>query len=71
MKEENTYNARYLVGTFNEEQLLAKEDKSAIKKAQDETGLTFIDSKLDKKKKTITVWLIKNEEYLKKQISTM
>ncbi len=58
-------NTRHLVGTFNEKQLVAKEDKAAIKKAQEETGLTFIDSKRDKKKNTITVWLITNDEYLK------
>mgnify|MGYP003480461294 CR=1 FL=1 len=55
---------KHLVGTFNEKQLIAKEDKAAIKKAQDETGLTFIESKHDKKKRTMTVWLITKEEYL-------
>ena len=56
---------KHLVGTFNEEQLIAKEDKVAIEKAQKETGLTYIDSKLNHKKKSITVYLISDEEYLK------
>jgi hypothetical protein len=60
-----TTTKRHLVGTFNKEQLMAQEDKIAIKKAQDETGLSFIDSKLNNKKNTMTVWLISNEEYLK------
>jgi hypothetical protein len=56
---------RHLVGTFNEKQLVAKEDKAAIEKAKGETGLTYIDSKHDRKKRTMTVWLITSEEYLK------
>ena len=54
---------KHLVGTFNERQLIAKEDKVAVEKAQKETGLTYVDTKLNHKKKTITIWLISNEEY--------
>jgi len=54
---------KHLVGTFNQTQLIAKEDKVAVEKAQKETGLTYVDTKLNHKKKTITIWLISNEEY--------
>jgi len=55
---------KHLVGTFNETQLIAKEDKIAVEKAQKETGLTYTDTKLNHKKKSITIWLIPTEEYL-------
>lgn len=55
---------RHLVGTFNEEQLIAKEDKVAVEKAKNETGLKYVDTKLNHKKKSITIWLITDEEYL-------
>ena len=55
---------KHLVGTFNEKQLIAKEDKIAVENAKKETGLTYVDTKLDHKKKTITIWLITDSEYL-------
>ena len=58
---------RVKVGTFNEAQLKSGEDKRAIEKAQKETGLTYIDSKITKKggKMFMEVYLIPTEEYLK------
>lgn len=38
-----------LVGTFNENDLLMGKDKIAIKKAKEEHGLNYIESKLLKK----------------------
>lgn len=57
---------RFKVGVFNEQQLKNKEDKKAIEKAQKETGLTYIDSKIIKKggKMFMEVYLIPTEEYL-------
>jgi hypothetical protein len=59
--------ARHLVGEFNEQQLRKGEDKIAIEKAQKQTGLTYIQSKVIKKagKPFMQVYLISNEEYLK------
>jgi len=56
---------RILVGRFDEKQLKNKEDKKAIEKAQKESGLTYIDSKIIKKggKMFMEVHLIPNEEY--------
>jgi hypothetical protein len=56
---------RILVGRFDEKQLKNKEDKKAIEKAQKESGLTYIDSKIIKKggKMFMEVYLIPNEEY--------
>jgi len=56
---------RIKVGVFDENQLRNKEDKKAIEKAQKETGLTYIDSKIIKKggKMFMEVYLIPNEEY--------
>lgn len=56
---------RVKVGVFNEEQLRNKEDKKAIEKAQKETGLTYIDSKIIKKggKMFMEVYLVPTEEY--------
>lgn len=59
---------KHLVGTFNEEQLIAKEDKIAVEKAQQETGLRFVGTKLNHKKKTITIWLMTDEEYYSSNI---
>jgi hypothetical protein len=58
---------RVKVGVFNEEQLRSGEDKKAIQKAQEETGLTYIDNKIIKKdgKMFMEVYLIPTEEYLK------
>jgi len=58
---------RILVGRFDEKQLKNKEDKKAIEKAQKESGLTYIDSKIIKKggKMFMEVHLIPNEEYYK------
>ena len=58
---------RILVGRFDEKQLKNKEDKKAIEKAQKESGLTYIDSKIIKKggKMFMEVYLIPNEEYYK------
>jgi hypothetical protein len=59
--------AKHFVGKFNEQQLKKGEDKIAIKKAQDETGLKYIDSKIIKKKGVtyMEVYLIPDEEYYK------
>jgi hypothetical protein len=58
---------RIKVGTFDETQLKNKEDKKAIEKAQKETGLKYIDSKIIKKggKMFMEVYLIPTDEYLK------
>ena len=56
---------RVLVGKFDEQQLRNKEDKKAVEKAQKETGLKYIDSKIVKKggKMMLEVYLISDEEY--------
>ena len=41
---------KHYVGTFNEKQLIAKEDKVAIEKAMSETNLKYIQSKTITKK---------------------
>ena len=57
--------SKYKVGTFDEDALKNKEDKIAIKKAQQKTGLKYIQSKMIKKngKQYIEIYLIPNEEY--------
>lgn len=47
---------KILVGDFNEQQLTAGEDKLAVKKAQEETGLEYVFTKIVK---------IKGETYLR------
>lgn len=47
---------KILVGDFNEQQLTAGEDKLAVKKAQEETGLEYVSTKIIK---------IKGETYLR------
>lgn len=56
---------KHLVGEFNEQQLRKGEDKIAIEKAQKETGLTYIQSKMIKKsgKPFMQVYLVSNEDY--------
>jgi hypothetical protein len=56
---------RIKVGTFNEEQLINKEDKKAVEKAREESGLKYVDTKIIKKggKMYMEVYLIPNEEY--------
>jgi hypothetical protein len=56
---------RVKVGVFDENQLKNKEDKKAVEKAQKETGLSYVDSKIIKKggKMFLEVYLIPNEEY--------
>lgn len=56
---------RVKVGVFDENQLKNKEDKKAVQKAQKETGLNYVDSKIIKKggKMFLEVYLIPNEEY--------
>jgi hypothetical protein len=58
--------SRIKVGVFNEEQLKNKEDKKAVEKAQQETGLTYTTTKIIKKggKMFLEVYLIPTEEYL-------
>ena len=58
---------RIKVGTFNEAQLKNKEDKKAVEKAQKETGLKYVDTKIIKKggKMFMEVYLIPTDEYLK------
>ncbi len=41
---------KHFVGLFNEQQLKNKEDKSATEKAQQETKLKYIQSRIVKKK---------------------
>jgi hypothetical protein len=57
---------KHYVGTFNEKQLIAKEDKVAIEKAMSETNLKYIQSKTITKKgvKYLEVHLIDTETYL-------
>jgi antirestriction protein len=57
---------RFKVGVFNEAQLRNQEDKKAVEKAQKETGLTYVDSKIIKKggKMFLEVYLIPTDEYL-------
>lgn len=43
----------YLVGCFNEEELIKKNDKVALKKAMEETGLKFVNTEYIKKGKNI------------------
>jgi hypothetical protein len=56
---------RVKVGVFDENQLRNKEDKKAVEKAQKETGLNYVDTKIIKKggKMFLEVYLIPNEEY--------
>ena len=56
---------RIKVGTFNEEQLINKEDKKAVEKAREESGLKYVDTRIIKKggKMYMEVYLIPNEEY--------
>jgi hypothetical protein len=58
---------RIKVGTFDEAQLRSQEDKKAVEKAQKETGLKYVDTKIIKKggKMFMEVYLIPTEEYLK------
>lgn len=52
---------KYLVGTFNDEQLRNGVDKIAITKAQQETGFKFIEAKMVKIKGVYhsRVWVVK------------
>jgi uncharacterized protein YjhX (UPF0386 family) len=58
---------RILVGRFDENQIRNKEDKKAVEKAQKETGLKYVDTKIIKKggKMILEVFLIPDEEYYK------
>ena len=58
---------KLFVGRFDEKQLKNKDDKKAIEKAQNKSGLKYIDSKIIKKgcKIFMEVHLIPNEEYYK------
>jgi hypothetical protein len=58
---------RIKVGTFDEAQLRSQEDKKAVEKAQKETGLKYVDTKIIKKggEMFMEVYLIPTEEYLK------
>ena len=57
------------VGQFNESQLIAKEDKKAIERVQqDNDSLKYVDTKLVTKKGkvvAIKIWLLTIEEYSK------
>jgi hypothetical protein len=63
--EEYASGGRVKVGVFDENQLRNKEDKKAVEKAQKETGLNYVDTKIIKKggKMLLEVYLIPNEEY--------
>jgi 6-pyruvoyl-tetrahydropterin synthase len=56
---------RVKVGIFDENQLRNKEDKKAVEKAQKETGLKYVDTKIKKKggKMFLEVYLVSDEEY--------
>ena len=68
-KNLKTNNIMLYVGQFNESQLIAKEDKKAIEKVQQENdSLKYVDTKLVKKKGKIVaikIWLLTVEEYSK------
>jgi len=57
------------VGQFTESQLIAKEDKKAIKKIQqDNDSLKYVDTKLVTKKGKVVamkIWLLTIDEYSK------
>jgi len=68
MADGGTTKGKHYVGRFTEAQLKNKEDKKAIEKAQKETGLKYIDTKMVKKAGKIVamdVYLIDEETYLK------
>lgn len=52
------------LGKFNEEQLINGEDREAIAKAKERTGLRYIKSKIVKEKgvKYMKVWLVSSYE---------
>lgn len=56
---------KILVGDFNERQLTAGEDKLAVKKAQEETGLEYVSTKIIKiKGKThLRIWVESLDEF--------
>jgi hypothetical protein len=59
---------KHLVGTFNEIQLINKEDKIAIEKAKKETGLCWIESKINVTNQSITIWLLPSPEFNSNEI---
>lgn len=70
-KDGGMANGKHYVGRFTEAQLKNKEDKKAIEKAQKETGLKYIDTKMVKKAGKIVamdVYLIDEETYLKQPL---
>jgi len=58
---------KFKVGTFNESQLVNKEDKKAVEIAIEKTGLKYTETKIIKKggKMYLDVYLISTEDYLK------
>lgn len=71
MADGGTTKGKHYVGRFTEAQLKNKEDKKAIEKAQKETGLKYVDTKMVKKAGKIVamdVYLIDEETYLKQPL---
>lgn len=68
-KNLKTDNIMLYVGQFNESQLIAAEDKKAIKRIQQENdSLKYVDTKLVTKKGKVVamkIWLLTIEEYSK------
>lgn len=61
---------KILVGDFNEQQLTAGEDKLAVKKAQEETGLKYVSTKIVKIKGEthLRIWVESIDEFKKAKI---
>jgi len=47
----------YKVGTFNESQIKNGDDKKAIEKAQQETGIKYVNAYFNKKKQVLDIYL--------------
>lgn len=61
---------KILVGDFNEQQLTAGEDKLAVKKAQEETGLKYVSTKIVKIKGEthLRIWVESIDDFKKEKI---
>lgn len=71
MADGGTTKGKHYVGRFTEAQLKNKEDKKAVEKAQKETGLKYVDTKMVRKAGKIVamdVYLIDEETYLKQPL---
>jgi len=55
------------VGRFNEEQLAADDDRAAVQKAMNDTGMQYVHTELVKKNGqyvAMKIWVCSREEYL-------